>query len=298
MMRPEKILLVDDEAIIRSSLAREIRLQKYSVTTAADGNEAIGTLRSNKFDLVITDLVMPGIDGMGVIEAVKAQAPETAVILLTGRGDMDTAIEALRLGADDFLRKPCDVEELLFRIVRCLEKQSLLQQLSRQNMELRETEGALQQAQADLEHKVQKRTEELGQTNIALNVLLKQREQDNTVQEQQITANMSNLVEPYLLQLIKSRLNDQQQMLVDILSTNLSDLTSPFTTKLSSRLTRLTPAEIQVANLVRQGKQSKEIAALFHLSPGTINIHRKNIRKKLGLTHKKANLQSILSAYI
>lgn len=297
-MRPEKILLVDDEEIVRSSLAREIRLKKYSVTTVADGNEAIGTLRSNRYDLVITDLAMPGIDGMGVLESVKTGAPETAVILLTGRGDMDTVIEALRLGADDFLRKPCDIEELLFRVDRCLEKQSLLQQLSRKNQKLRKTEEVLQQAQADLEYKVRERTEELEQTNIALKVLLKQREQDNTVQEQQITANMSNLVEPYLLQLTKSRLSDQQQMLVDILSANLRELTSPFASKLSSKLTRLTPAEIQVANLVRQGKQSKEIGTLLHLSPGTINIHRKNIRKKLGLTHKKTNLQSMLSAYI
>lgn len=434
-MGRKKILLVDDEEIIRNSLAREIGLKNYSVTTAIDGEEAITRLRSNRYDLVITDLVMPGVDGIGVLQATNTIAPETCVILLTGRGNMDTVIEALRFGADDFLRKPCEVEELLFRVARCLEKQSLLRQLSKQNQELKEAskqrqevekklrrseersrlaldassdglwelnlltnkeyygenwhrtlgfadedvpelycswkglihpedrertqailqdhlkgkipryeaqfrlknkkgdyqwilsrgrvvawdergkplrivgthtdisrlkamEKALRQAQADLENKVKERTVELEQTNIALKVLLKQREQDKTVQEQLIAANMSNLVESYLLQLAESRLSDQQQMLVDILTSNLRELTSPFTSKLSSRLIQLTPSEIQVANLVRQGKQSKEIAALLHLSPGTINIHRKNIRKKLGLTHKKANLQSTLSAYI
>jgi len=95
----------------------------------------------------------------------------------------------------------------------------------------------------------------------------------------------------------ESRLSNQQQVLVDILKSNLRELTSLFTNNLSSRLVRLTPAEIQVANLVRQGKRTKEIAEVMHLAPGTISIHRKNIRKKLGLTHKKANLQSVLSTY-
>ena len=106
------------------------------------------------------------------------------------------------------------------------------------------------------------------------------------------------LVEPFLDRLQESRLNDQQKVLVDILRANIAELTSPFASHFSGKLVRLTPAEMQVANLVKQGKRTKEIAAIMHLSPGTISIHRKNIRKKLELTHQKTNLQTALSVNI
>ncbi|TFG36370.1 MAG: LuxR family transcriptional regulator, partial [Desulfobacterales bacterium] len=73
---------------------------------------------------------------------------------------------------------------------------------------------------------------------------------------------------------------------------------SPFTSTLSSKFVKLTPAEIQVANLVKHGKSTKDIANVLNLSPGTINIHRKNIRKKLGLTHQGGNLQSVLLSFV
>ncbi|NCC62446.1 MAG: LuxR family transcriptional regulator [Verrucomicrobiae bacterium] len=100
---------------------------------------------------------------------------------------------------------------------------------------------------------------------------------------------------PYLDRLKDSSLNEQQQVLVDILRANIDELTSPFATNFSNKLARLTPAEIQIANLIKLGKRTKEIAAIMHLSPGTIGIHRKNIRKKLELTHQKINLQTTLS---
>jgi DNA-binding CsgD family transcriptional regulator len=83
--------------------------------------------------------------------------------------------------------------------------------------------------------------------------------------------------------------------LAGILQANLDELTAPFANTFSSKLVRLTPAEIQVANLVKLGKRTKEIADILHLSPGTISIHRKNIRKKLEMTHQKSNLQTMLS---
>lgn len=297
-MKRRSVLLVDDEAIVRSSLAREIEQNNYEVDTAADGEEAIAKLGAPfVYDLVITDLIMPHSNGISVLRAAKERSPETCVIILTGHGDMNYAVEALQHGADDFLCKPCQIDELLFRMARCLEKQRLLRQLSRQNLELKQIASELKQTRADLEKQVQDRTAELEETNIALKVLLKKREQDKFTTEQQIVANIGDLIEPYLMKLEASSLTNQQQILVDILKTNIRELVSPFTSNLSSRLVRLTPAEIQVANLVKHGKRTKEIAEVMNLSPGTINIHRKNIRKKLGLTHRKANLQSILSAY-
>ena len=124
------ILFVDDEETILKSFARELRVEGYKVSTCSSGNEAVQVLRERRFDLVITDLMMPDLDGFGVLKAVKKHAPLTSAIVLTGYGDMGSAIDALRLGADDFALKPCEIEELVFRIRRCLEKRSLLQQLS------------------------------------------------------------------------------------------------------------------------------------------------------------------------
>ncbi len=80
--------------------------------------------------------MMPGVDGFGVLKAVKKHFPQTSVIILTGYGDLRAAIDALRLGADDFSLKPCEADELVFRIRRCLEKRSLLQKLASQNQQL------------------------------------------------------------------------------------------------------------------------------------------------------------------
>jgi DNA-binding response OmpR family regulator len=120
------ILFVDDEKLIRNSFARELRAEGFTVTAVASGSEAIDEVERTRYDLVVTDLMMPGIDGFGVLKAVKEIVPKTCVIILTGYGDTESANDALRLGADDFTLKPCEVDELISRIRSCLEKQSLL----------------------------------------------------------------------------------------------------------------------------------------------------------------------------
>ena len=125
-MPQKSLLLVDDEPLIRESLARELASATLAVTVAASGEEAVARLGREWFDVVVSDLVMPGLDGFQVLKAAKGRDRAIAVILLTGFGDMDTAIDALRLGADDFLRKPCEVDELCWRIGNCLKKQGNL----------------------------------------------------------------------------------------------------------------------------------------------------------------------------
>jgi YesN/AraC family two-component response regulator len=125
-MKMKSLLLVDDEQIIRNSLSRELGNGTLEVTTAANGEEAIARINNGCFDLVITDLLMPGLDGFQVLKAAKKKYVQTMVIILTGYGDMESTIDALRLGADDFLQKPCDTDELLYRISNCFVKQELL----------------------------------------------------------------------------------------------------------------------------------------------------------------------------
>lgn len=124
-MEKYKLLLVDDDPFILQSISSALEQEEYQVDTAANGKEAIELLEENKFDLVLTDLVMDPIDGIGVLKSAKEKNSDTMVIILTGFGDLISAIDALRLDADDYLLKPCEPEELSFRISSCLEKLEL-----------------------------------------------------------------------------------------------------------------------------------------------------------------------------
>ncbi len=128
-MRKKSILLVDDEEIILNSFGMDLRKENYDVSLAINGKKAISLLNSNEFDLLVTDLSMPGLDGLQVLKEAKKMNSLTGVIILTGYGDMTSAIDALRLGADDYLLKPCDPDELIIRIERCLEKQEAFQKV-------------------------------------------------------------------------------------------------------------------------------------------------------------------------
>lgn len=120
-MRKKKILLVDDDERILSTFSEIFQIKGYDVTTAGDGAKALQYLREYYFDLVISDLSMPEVNGIQVLKEAKKQNLEISMIMLTGYGDMRSAIEALRLGADDYILKPCNIDELLLRIERCFE---------------------------------------------------------------------------------------------------------------------------------------------------------------------------------
>jgi CheY-like chemotaxis protein len=125
IMKQKSMLLVDDEKLVLNSLFRELASDELEVTLAANGEEAVDMINTGQFDIVVTDMMMPGLDGFQVLKAAKKRDARTMVIILTGYGDMDSAVDALRLGADDFLQKPCDPGELQYRISNCLVKQEM-----------------------------------------------------------------------------------------------------------------------------------------------------------------------------
>jgi len=151
-------------------------------------------------------------------------------------------------------------------------------------------EEALKKREKDLKTK----SHNLEELNTALKVLLRQREQDKDELEENVLANVKQLAMPCIEKLKKSRLRDKEADYVSILESNLKKIVSPFSNKLSSKYLNLTPKEIQVANLIKEGKTSKEIAELLNVSPGTVEFHRENIRVKLKLKNKKDNLRSHL----
>lgn len=141
---------------------------------------------------------------------------------------------------------------------------------------------------------LENKSHELEEVNAALKVLLKHREEDKKEFEERVIVNVKKLVFPYLEKLYNSRLNDRQKVYLNIAKSNLEDIVAPFLRQLPLKFSDLTPGEIQVAALVKDGKTTKEIADLLNSSTGAVNFHRNNIRKKLGLRNTKTNLRSFL----
>lgn len=139
--------------------------------------------------------------------------------------------------------------------------------------------------------------EEVQERNTALKVLLGQRESDRGEFEERIMANIRTLILPYVEKLRVQRPGRQDTALLNILETNLLQITSGFSQKLSSRFRGLSPQEIRIANLVMEGRQDKEIMEILNISFETVKTHRQNIRKKLGIYGERGNLSSHLSHY-
>jgi PAS domain S-box-containing protein len=144
------------------------------------------------------------------------------------------------------------------------------------------------------ERELDAKSRNLEEVNIALKVLLKQREDDRAELEEKVLTNVKKLVEPFLEKLKRTRVDLDQMTYINVIETHLNDILSPFQRNLTSKYPNLTPREIQITNLIKEGKTTKEIAAILNSSQGAIDFHRNNIRNKLGLKNKHANLRSHL----
>ena len=138
------------------------------------------------------------------------------------------------------------------------------------------------------------KTKSFEETNIALKVLLKKRDEDKEEIQDNVMSNVKELIAPFLKKIKKTNLDDQQKTLIRIIESSLNEIISPFTRKMSLKYLNLTPTEIRIINIVKHGSPSKEIAELMNVSPRTVETHRKNIRRKIGLEGKRVNLRSFL----
>ncbi len=305
------ILLVDDEEIIRLTVGNNLREAGYGVEVAENAQQACAMLDKKSYDLVLTDLVMEGGDGLQVLKKAKSIDLLCSVVLMTGYGSMNSAILALRDGAVDYILKPFENDELLFRISRCMQKRIL-------QLELQKAEKKLQKSHAALEKKVQDRTRllqleikrnqeiqlelerknhEITDRNTALRVLLEQQEKARRDLERTIMENLKKNLFPYL-DLLQNKLKSrEEEMLVSTIKVNINKISSTFTQELSSARLNLTPREVQIAEMIRQGKSSKDIALVFNLSVGTVDFYRNNLRKKLGIRNRKISLRNYLLTF-
>ncbi|MEJ2067557.1 MAG: sigma-54 dependent transcriptional regulator, partial [Deltaproteobacteria bacterium] len=135
------ILVVDDEPSMRTTLSILLKKEGYQVSQAGDGIEALKMLEGAQYDMVLTDLKMEGTNGMDLLRQVKAADPQTEVLIFTAYGTVTSAVEAMKLGAYDYIGKPFDEEELLLKVGRALERKALLREVQDLRAELKGKRG-------------------------------------------------------------------------------------------------------------------------------------------------------------
>ena len=311
-----KILVVDDEVALSSQLEERLTKMGYEVVgRASSGEAAIETARRLRPELIFMDVVMPGkMDGIKAAQVIKEEL-DIPVVFVTGHAGDQFVNRAKGVEPFGYLVKPIDMREIKPVIDIALYKKDM--------------ERRLHEAHKELEKRIEERTSELSETNerlreeirdrkkaqeilkerekdlegkgirlkefnAALKILLEKRDEDRKELEEKVIANVKEMVLPYVAKLKSTGLDARQETFTDIIEANLDAIISPFLRKLSSKYLNLTPTELRIADLVRQGLSTKEIGDLLNSSPETIFRHRKRIRKKLQLKDKKSNLRTHL----
>lgn len=264
-------------------------LGKSALTFAQSQNEAVKIL----------DSVLNKGTWFGEIIAIKRNGTPIAVQLSANmvKNEYDRPICLLCSFVDITERKI--TEQKLQKAYESLEQrvEDRTEELIRTNIRLKkevEDRKLVEKALLHKEEELNLKSLNLEEANTALKVLLKRGEQDKNELEEKVLSNIKELALPYLGKLKIGLLDDKQRTYVQLLESSLNDIVSPFLQKLSSQYLNLTPTEIQVANMVREGKSTKEISELLNISKRAIEFHRNNIRDKLGLKQAKANLRSYL----
>jgi FixJ family two-component response regulator len=327
-MGKKSILLVDDEGSILEALGWALEKNNFEVTTAVNGGDAVDALQKRSYDLVITDLLMEKVDGIGVLKQAKSLYPEIGVIIMTGYGDVDSAVETLKLGADDYLQKPCDIDELLDKVNQSFERQESFVKLrerfgahkndpaslnamkfkmqeSRNNLEqqiasmtvdlahtIEELESVLQTL-LSREEEITEKNSELSNLNATLNTFLKRRGEEHEQIRDKIALETKKMVLP-LLEKAKKKSSGSVKDYLEAVHSNLLEVFAKHARSSVIATANLAPRELQVIHYLRQDKSSKEIAALLGLSVRTIEYYRAKIRKKLRIQKQKKNLKKFL----
>lgn len=304
-MQKKGILVVDDDESIRKLIQMTLRRQGYQCTAAANSQEARQLLDVEPFALLLSDIHMPGESGLDLVAYVKSTYEDMAVIIITVIDDIETAQRALSLDIYGYMVKPIDKNQILIGVANALRRRQLElkqknqsreleEKINHRTRELSETVEKLKVREADLAAKMK----ELHELNTTLKVLLNNQKTDRANLEEDIQSNVRKLILPGIERLKKGTIKSKQiQSELQLLETSLNDLVAPFARQISSDYFGLTPNEIKVALLIKQGMTTKEIAKELNLSINTIMTHRYKIRSKLGIKNQTKNLQVFLKQF-
>lgn len=236
-------------------------------------------------DLILSDYSLPSFDGLSALKIARDKCPEVPFIFVSGALGEELAIELLKQGATDYVLKN-RLSRLVPAVIRAL-----------QEVKDRDEKKIAQEALKQREQALELKTRSLEDVNTALKVLLKHREEDKAAMEEHVLTNIRKLVLPYVDNLKHLNLTESQMAQVKIIETNLLEIVSPFLRNITSTYLNLTPREIQVANLIKEGRTTKEMTDILHISTTAIDFHRKNLRSKLGIKNKRNNLRTYISSF-
>ncbi len=300
-MNAQWLLIVDDDKPLRKLLTRILCAEGFECQMAADAAEARQLLDQRPFDLMLSDIRMPGESGLDLIRHAKKNYPDMGIVIVSVISDPDVALEAMEAGIYGYIVKPFDRNQVIITVKNALRLAALeaseknrqveLEQLVyKRTIELFETQDRLQGLDMELKSK----NSTLDRTETALQAIMDYRRRDRRKSEETILTNVKQAVQPYLEKLRQSGLTDRQTQYLDILETRIQDIVSPFIRELSSAYLDLSPTELQVAHLIKEGRTTKEISTILNLSTNTVMTHRYKIRTKLGLKRQNKNLHVFL----
>lgn len=286
--QPARILTVDDDAFLCESVSGYLEEQGYDTLDAQSGAEALARVREAPPDLVLLDIKMPKMSGIEVLAALTREAPEVPVVIISCTNDASDVVEVLKLGAVDYITKPIsDLEILHHAVVRALERTRLIHENRRYREHLEEEVRA---ANSELINA----NRGLARKNAALEELMRTIRGDREELGRSIASNLDKTILP-LLYTLEGGLTARQREITRRIASDLGRITSPFVDELSRRAASLSPVEVRVCNLIRQGLSVKEVSRIEQVSPSTVSTHRRSIRRKLGLTNRKVNLTTYLN---
>jgi len=283
-----RVLIVDNDDTNILLLKRALEAD-YIVQISKNGPDSLDLAINSLPDLILLDITIPDMSGYDVCKALKSRSDTRDIpIIFTSSKDYDgNEAEGLRLGAVDYITKPFNPAALKARVKTHLNMKVCRDQL--EQLLVDRTQALLASNKA-----LEKKSKVLEKTNIALNVLLDKKDDARKECNEKILRDVQNLVLPYLIKMKLEPVSPSQNSYIDIIQSNLNNLIEASAVNLDSIGFKMTPTEIQIANWIREGKTTKEIAKMTNLVGKTIEWHRCNIREKLGVKNQKVGLRSYL----
>ncbi len=244
-------------------------------------------LRSEIIDL---STVCEGVNYLDVCRRAARQGDRLAEVALLGlKSLLDCQTERIEL------EYPCHSPEVKrWFLLQANRFEDGLVMLHIDITQRKQSEDATSKSRDELEHRVEERTKALAESNAAMQFILKQRELDRKEIQEAVLTNVRYSIRPYLDSLSRCNMSNEATGYLKIVRAKIEEIVSSFSKNLSDKFLDLTPMQIRVAELIKDGHSTKEIGTLLHLSPGTIRYHRENLRDKLGIKNRNFNLRALL----
>ena len=296
----------------------------YDVVFRQQSDEAVQAVRmaihdNRPFAMAFLDVRMPpGPDGVWAAERIRELDPLINIVIVTAYSDLDPAIISSRVQPLDkllYVQKPFhtpEIEQFAAALgskwkaeKKLLDVNRLLHdKVEEQTADLKLTNAALEQSISQYQEseiklkqtqkELQINANDLEGTTIALRQMVKKNESDQKDLEGRVLFSVNEMIKPYTEKLKECDLDEESRMYCNIIENNIDEIAAPFMKGLAYKYFRLSPKEIHIANLIKQGKNTKKIAELLNITQRGVEFHRNKIREKIGIKHSKAQLRKVL----